>query len=115
MLSQLAIAVLRVDDWEVSLRFYRETVGLTPVEVDTGGGWARFVFPAGGASLAVFRRREGEPAGLFLNLLSDDLEADAARFPLREPAVAGHGYRTAWVADPAGVRHQLFSWDPAGS
>jgi catechol 2,3-dioxygenase-like lactoylglutathione lyase family enzyme len=111
MLRELSIAVLRVDDWERAVGFYRDTLGLAPEEVDREGGWARFSFPGGGATLAVFRRREGEPAGLFLNILSDDLEADAARFPVREPAVPGRGYRTAWVADPEGVRHQLFSWD----
>lgn len=113
MLRELSIAVLRVDEWESTLRFYRDGIGLEPAEVDAEGGWARFVFPEGGATLAVFRRAPGEVAGLFLNLLSDDIEADAARFPVHEPVVAGHGYRTAWVVDPGGLRHQLFAWEPA--
>src|SRR5579875_2726938 len=111
MIRELAIAVVRVDDWEEAVRFYRDALGLEPAEIDGDGGWARFRFPGSGATLAVMRRQPGEPQGVFLNLLSDDLEKDAARFPVHEAPVAGHGYRTAWVEDPSGQRLQLFSWD----
>jgi catechol 2,3-dioxygenase-like lactoylglutathione lyase family enzyme len=112
MLQAVPITVARVDDWERAVRFYRDELGLSPREVDPEGGWARFAFPDGGATLAVVRCQPGESAGVFLNLLTNDLDADAARFPVREAPVPGHGYRTVWVQDPCGIRHQLFSWDP---
>jgi predicted enzyme related to lactoylglutathione lyase len=99
--------LLRPTDFEQTVEFYRDRLGLA-IYREFGSG---IVFFLGGGFLEVSGRSDG-PAGPNLQLWMQvrDVDAtcqelaDAGVTVLRAPRTEPWGLREAWVADPDGVR-----------
>jgi lactoylglutathione lyase len=106
-------AILAVSDFERSLAFYRDVLGLT---FDVSEGWAEATFP-GGTRFALHAFHEGAPepgtnGALHVDFAVDDIDAAAAR--LREAGVeVGEIHRQRYgshctFVDPDGYELELF-------
>ncbi|MEA2535159.1 MAG: hypothetical protein QOJ93_2970 [Actinomycetota bacterium] len=99
--------LLRPVDFDRSVAFYRDTLGLA-IFRDFGAG---IVFFLGGGFLEVSGRSE-EPTGPNIRLWLQVRDVDATRDELagrgvpilREPVTEPWGLREMWIADPDGVR-----------
>jgi predicted enzyme related to lactoylglutathione lyase len=99
--------LLRPTDFQRSIEFYRDRLGLA-IYRDFGSGT---VFFLGGGFLEVSGHSEG-PAGPHLQLWLQVRDADATCEQLaqegvtilRSPRTEPWGLREAWIADPDGVR-----------
>ena len=99
--------LLRPTDYERSVGFYRDQLGLA-IYRDFGSG---VVFFLGGGFLEVSGRSE-EPAGTNVQLWLQVRDADASCRQLREagvtilrpPRTEPWGLREGWIVDPDGVR-----------
>jgi predicted enzyme related to lactoylglutathione lyase len=92
-----------VDDWDASVAFYRDVLGLKPLHVERG--WAEFAVGKSG-TLALHERRPGH-AGVEVSLLVGDLEKALAELEAGGARVVERIRRedfgaTATVADPSG-------------
>src|SRR5438874_664054 len=81
-----------VDDWEKSVAFYRDVLGLKPVHVEKG--WAEFEI--GDARIALHLRDAGDPADVTqVSLQVRDIEATVReRLRVLEQRINGHPKRT---------------------
>jgi predicted enzyme related to lactoylglutathione lyase len=99
--------LVRPVDFERSVAFYRDTLGLA-IFRDFGAG---IVFFLGGGFLEV-SGRSAEPAGRNIDLWMQVRDVDATHLQLRdagvkvlrEPVTEPWGLREMWIADPDGVR-----------
>lgn len=120
-----AIATVMVSDFEASVHFYRDTLGLTE-KVRHGDDWAEYTTPDGFV-IALHSRREDTPpaAGGGISIGFDVGEIRGARAALeqrgvefRGPTIDNPRVRLAFFADPDG--HPLYlsehvPWGPDGA
>jgi predicted enzyme related to lactoylglutathione lyase len=98
-----------VDDWDASVSFYRDTLGLKARHVERG--WAEFAVGKNGT--VALHQRDHKHSGVELSLLVSDiektlveLEAGGAR--VVEPIRRQDFGAVATVADPSGNRIGLY-------
>jgi predicted enzyme related to lactoylglutathione lyase len=109
----LFMVELRVSDWDTSVHWYGEVLGLLLVPPTEPGKFA--LFESGGCRVALIAG-EPVPGGVQLTFEVDDLAAELARLakvgivPVKPMKVSPEGYRRAIVLDPDGYRVCLFEW-----
>jgi predicted enzyme related to lactoylglutathione lyase len=101
--------VYYVDDWDASVSFYRDVLGLKALHVERG--WAEFAVGKSG-TLAIQERTPGHP-GVEVSLLVGDLEKTLAELEAGGARVVERIRRQdfgalATVADPNGNRIGLY-------
>jgi catechol 2,3-dioxygenase-like lactoylglutathione lyase family enzyme len=112
MKCALSFVELRVRDWNASLAWYRDVLGLELLLCVDADAFA--LFAAGPARLAIKRGAAG--GGVLLAFEVDDLDAWLDRLagqgvrPQGPVKVSSEGYRRTLVLDPDGHELSLFEW-----
>ncbi|QEH33775.1 Glyoxalase-like domain protein [Aquisphaera giovannonii] len=115
----LFMTVIRVADWQASLRWYADVLGLLPIRTDPTRGFA--LLAAGTGRLALQSRRAGEPNARACDLprlvfLVPDADAEYRRLAARGVSVTPpaentrESYLEIRLHDPDGIPLSLFSW-----
>jgi predicted enzyme related to lactoylglutathione lyase len=95
-----------VDDWEPSVAFYRDVLGLKPLYVEKG--WAEFQAPGGGrVALHARETHEHGTSGTHVSLQVRDIEATVKGLVAKGARVVGPVRREpfgtlAAISDPSG-------------
>jgi catechol 2,3-dioxygenase-like lactoylglutathione lyase family enzyme len=107
----LFMTEIAVADFEASVAWYRDRLGL---RVELLDGANRFALLRGesGGRLAL-KAGTPTPGGVRLHFEVTNLDADLARFDAvaEPPKASAEGYRRAVVHDPDGYAVGLFEWD----
>jgi predicted enzyme related to lactoylglutathione lyase len=118
----LFMTVIRVANWSTIVRWYTETLGLTPLLLDNEHEFA--LFSAGTGRLGIQGTREPRPSSArgMVRLVFQVANLDRQREALLARGVAvseplenqAEGYREVRLQDPEGNSLRLFSWrDPS--
>ena len=109
----LYLVELPTADWEASVAWYRDRLGLPVVLTDSANKYA--LFAAGPARIAL-KERAGKTSGAVVTLHVDGLDSELARLaergitPVRPVQVSPEGYRAARLHDPDANALDLFEW-----
>jgi predicted enzyme related to lactoylglutathione lyase len=117
----LFMTVIRVTSWQTTVRWYIDTLGLSPVVLDAQNEFA--LLSAGSGRLGVQGTKEARmsagPGKVRLVFQVLDLEGERQRLIDQGVAVGGlienaeEGYREVRLQDPEGHSLRLFAWvDP---
>jgi catechol 2,3-dioxygenase-like lactoylglutathione lyase family enzyme len=118
MLKKLAMVSIRVLDFERSLAFYRDTLGLKPAGLHDDP-WCLMLLPEGDAALALDGTNPVSSGNNCIPGLEvvdlDETVAELGRRGVtfaREIEGGDEGYRLATVSDPEGNLLNLFEYTP---
>jgi catechol 2,3-dioxygenase-like lactoylglutathione lyase family enzyme len=109
----LYLVELTVADWETSLAWYRDRLGLVVELVDEPNRYA--LLTAGPARVAL-KAGTPSPTTTKLTFQVASLGAELRRFaerdlvPVGPPTVSLEGYRSVRLTDPDGHRLEFFEW-----
>ena len=120
----LFMTVIRVANWQTTVRWYIDTLGLTPILLDAPHEFA--LLSAGNGRLGLQGVKEGRslagPGKVRLVFQVPDLDRERQRLIDRGVAVGApidnheEGYREVRLQDPEGHSLRLFAWtDPAAA
>ena len=104
-IERVYTTIYYVDDWDRSVAFYRDVLGLKPLYVEKG--WAEFQVGTGGR-IAIHPRHPGDAADVTqVSLQVRDIDATLRELTERgagvvEPVRREHFGAIASIADPAG-------------
>ncbi|MDB5350835.1 MAG: lactoylglutathione lyase family protein [Planctomycetota bacterium] len=112
---ELFLIEISVSDWDHSLAWYRDTLGLQPSLIDESHRYA--LLSVLGANLAIRQeKRVGEHSGFRLTFRVENLDTSRSRLiglgvPVGEPTenIEEH-FREARLTDPDGTPITLFEW-----
>ncbi len=113
-LPELFMVEIRLANWEVSSRWYRDVLGLLPILEDQG---RRFLLLGAGAGRVALKEGPASGDRGAVRLIFQVGDVDAARNRLialgnsvSEPTQSDEGYREVRLTDPEGTPIHLFSW-----
>lgn len=114
MIRHLYLIELTVADWEHSVTWYRDTLGLTlEMKVDAD----RYALFQAGFGRVALKAGKPQNSSILLSFEVDDLVLDIQRLRSlgvvpRDPIkTSPEGYRRAIISDPDGYAISLFEWN----
>lgn len=116
---QLNLISLKVDNWDLMVKFYQEVLGMKPIvlEHDHKYGW----LDAGGVRLSIYEKKglpQAENARLSLQFQVEDIEKEILRLKslgcefFDKQLNTGEAYRLASFRDPEGNPIAIYELAP---